>query len=87
MDRNPPIILEAKGTYPIVEAVSWVFDDAPEDHEWVSELDMSISERDVLVALNYDIEVLCVVQRGVLWFLSLSRQKSSSDRSQHGSSC
>ena len=53
-----------QGLYPSV------CDDALEDHEWVSELTISIQETEVLVALNHDIEVPCIVQWRMLWFTS-----------------
>ena len=31
----------------------------PDDDEWVSELTISMQENEVLVALNYDIDVPC----------------------------
>ena len=45
----------------------------PEDDEWVSELTISMQENEVLVALNYDIDVPCVVQWRLLWFSSPTR--------------
>ena len=55
----------------IMEGVNLVCDDALEDHEWVSELNISIQETEVLVALNYDIEVPFVVQWRMLWFFDV----------------
>ena len=52
---------------PIMEAVICVCDDVLVDHEWVSELTISVQETEVLVALNYDNEVPCVVQWRMLW--------------------
>ena len=40
-----------------MESVNWVCEDALEDHEWVSELTISMHEDEVLVALNYEIDV------------------------------
>ena len=56
----------------IKESVSWVCDNALEDHEWVTEFTISMHE-EVLVALNYVIDVPCVVQWGLLWFPSHTR--------------
>ena len=49
-------------------AVSWVFDDALDDHVWVSELTMSCREAKVLEPLQYNIANPCIVQSGMLWF-------------------
>ena len=57
----------------IMESVDWVCDDVLEDHEWVSELTISMQENEVSVALNYEIEVPCVVQWRLLWFSSPAR--------------
>ena len=54
----------------VMEGVHRVCDDALEDHEWVSELTISRQETEVLVVLDYDIDVPCVVQWRVLWFSS-----------------
>ena len=52
----------------IMEAVSWVCDDALDDHVWVSELTISCQERKVLKTLQYDLANLCIVQWSMLWF-------------------
>ena len=39
----------------LMEAVSWVCDDALDDHVWVSELTISCQEAKVLEALQYDL--------------------------------
>ena len=57
----------------IMESVSWVCDESLEGHEWVSDLTISVQENVILVALNYETEVPCVVQWGLLWFSSPSR--------------
>ena len=55
----------------IVEGVNWVCHAAREDHEWVSELNISIQETEVLVVFDYDIEVPCVVRwRNAVVFLA-----------------
>ena len=46
----------------IMESVTWVCEDALEDHKWVSEFTISMQENEVLVAVNYEIDVPCVVQ-------------------------
>ena len=51
-----------------MEAVSWVRDDALDDHVWVSELTISCEAAKVLEALQYDLANPCIVQWGVLWF-------------------
>ena len=43
---------------PIMEDANWVCDDVLNDHEWVSERTISRQEAEVLVAPDYDIEVL-----------------------------
>ena len=50
----------------IRESVSWVCEDAREDHEWVTELTATLKINEVLKALNYEIDVR-------LWFSSPSR--------------
>ena len=65
----------------IRESVSWVCEDALKDREWVTELTSSMHESEILVALNCEIEVPCVVQWGLLWFsstTSLNRRFSDS---------
>ena len=57
----------------IMESVSWVCDDVLENHEWVSKLTVSMPDNVVLLPQNYDIDVPCVVQWGLLWFSSPSR--------------
>ena len=54
----------------IMEVLNWVCDDALDDHVWVSELTISCRDTKVLEALDYDIEVPCLVQWGKLWFSS-----------------
>ena len=50
----------------IMESVSWVCDDVLENHESVSKLTGSMPENVVLVVLNYNIDVPCVVQWGIV---------------------
>ena len=57
-----------------MESVNWVCDVAMEGHEWVSEATVSMEEYGMLVALNYEIDVPCAVQWGLLWFSSPSRR-------------
>ena len=57
----------------IMESVGWVCEEAMEGHEWVSELNISMQEKEILVALSYEIDVPCVVQWRLLWFSSPSR--------------
>ena len=57
----------------IMESVSCVCEDAFRDHEWVTELNVIRKENEILAALNYDLDVPCVIQWRLLWFSSLSR--------------
>ena len=50
----------------IKESVYWVCEEAFEVHEWVSELTISMQEEEILVALNYRIDVPCVVPWSML---------------------
>ena len=52
----------------ILEAVSWVCDDACDDHVLVSEMTIARQKAKVLEAFQYDIEIPCVVQWVILWF-------------------
>ena len=46
-----------------MECVNWVCEEALEEHEWVSALTISLKEEEeVLAELEYEIDVLCVVQ-------------------------
>ena len=58
----------------IMKCVSWVFDDALKDHEWVTELSVILKENEMLAALNCDLDVPCVIRRRLLWFSSPSRR-------------
>ena len=58
----------------IMEAVSWVGDDALDDHLWVSELTISWQEAKILEALQYDLANPCVVQ----WVCCGSRHRQFS---------
>ena len=60
----------------IMESVSRVCEDAMEDHERVTELAVTLKEKEILVALYYDLDVPCVIQGGLLWFSSPSRGKT-----------
>ena len=48
--------------------VSWVCDDALDDHVWVSELTISYQEAKVLEALQYDLSKPMPSPVGMLWF-------------------
>ena len=48
----------------ILEAVNSVCDDAIHDHVWVSDKTRALQEAQVLEAMQYDIEISGVVQRG-----------------------
>ena len=56
-----------------MESNNGVCEEAFEVHEWVSELTISMQKEEILVALNYRIDVPCVVQWGMLWFSAPSR--------------
>ena len=45
-----------------MESVIWICEEAFEGHEWVSELTISMHEEEVLVYLDYEFDVPCVVQ-------------------------
>ena len=51
-----------------METINWVCDDVLDEHVWVSEQTLSLQETKVLEALRYDLEVPCIVWRGMLWF-------------------
>ena len=53
----------------IIEAISWVCAGILEGHDWISEFSLSMQESNILETLNHDIEVPCVVQWEMLWFL------------------
>ena len=57
----------------IMQIVNRVCEEAFEKHEWVSELTISMQEEEIGVALNYRIDVPCVVQWCLLWFTAVSR--------------
>ena len=57
----------------IMESVSWVCKDSLRDHEWVTERNVILKENEILEALNYDLDVPCVIQWGLLKFSSPSR--------------
>ena len=43
------------------------------EHKWVTELNVIKKVNAIWEALNYDIDVPCSIQRGLLWFSSPSR--------------
>ena len=57
----------------IMESVCWVCEDAFGDNEWRKELHGTLNENEILVALNHDLGVPCVIQWRLLWFSSPSR--------------
>ena len=57
----------------IMESVNWVCEEVLEEHEWVSQLNISLKQEEVLRELDYEIDVPCVVQWGFLWFTAPSR--------------
>ena len=54
----------------IMMIVNWVCDDALDDHVWVNELTIPCQGTEVLEALDYDIDVSCLVKWSMLWFSS-----------------
>ena len=52
----------------IIECASWVTEDFLWEHEWVTEPNVLWKENDILKALNYDIDVPCPLQWGLVWF-------------------
>ena len=63
----------------IMESVSWVCEDALEEHEWVLPLTISLKEEEVLAELGYEIEIPCVLQWRFLWFTAPSRLNGKLD--------
>ena len=57
----------------IMECVSWVCEDFLCEHEFVTEPNVLWKENYILEALNYDLDVPCPLQWGLLWFSSPSR--------------
>ena len=52
-----------KGCFSIMESVNWVCEEALEEHEWGFPLTVSlIEEEEVLAELDYEFDILCVVQ-------------------------
>ena len=52
----------------IMECVRWATEDFLWEHEWVTEPSVLWKENDMLEALDYDIDVLCALQWGIMWF-------------------
>ena len=46
----------------ITEGVRWVCEEALRDHEWVTELNVTLKENEILMALNCDFDVPCLIQ-------------------------
>ena len=54
---------------PIVgESVTWVTEVCLWEHEWVMDTTVTLKENEILEALNYEIELPCPLQWGLLWF-------------------
>ena len=51
-----------------MEVVCWVCDDALDEHVSVSEQTVSLQEASVLEALQYDLEIPCIVWWEMSWF-------------------
>ena len=54
----------------MMEGVNCVCHDVLDDHEWVSELSVAFRKRKVRKLWNYDFDIPCIVQCGMLWFSS-----------------
>ena len=52
-----------------MESVNWVCEEVQEKHEWVSPLTISMKEEEVLMELDHELDVPCVVQWRFLWFI------------------
>ena len=65
--RDPPLELQPILGI-IVESVSWVTEDFLWEEEWITETNVTLKENAILEALNYDIDVPCPLQWGLLWF-------------------
>ena len=52
----------------IIEAVNLVCVDILEDHVRVSEFSLALQKTKVLEALNFEIDVPCIVQWRMLWY-------------------
>ena len=57
----------------IMERVSWVCEDAMWEHEWVTEPNVLWKENEILETVQYDLDVPCSLQWGLLWFSSSTR--------------
>ena len=65
--RHPPLDLQPfLGLF--VERASWVTEDFLWEHEWIMETNVTSKENVILEALNYDVDVPCPLQWGLLWF-------------------
>ena len=51
-----------------MESVSWVTEDFLWEHEWITETNVTSKENVIMEALNYDIDVPCPLQWGLVWF-------------------
>ena len=65
--RDPPLDLQPTLGI-IVESVSWATEDFLWEHDWITETKFTMKENLILEALNYDIDVPCPLQWGLLWF-------------------
>ena len=57
----------------IRECVSWVCEDVLWEHEWVTEFNVFLNVSEILEVFNYDLDVPCSIQWGLLWLSSPSR--------------
>ena len=67
--RDPPLVVQLTFDI-IVESVSWVTEDSLWNHEWITETNVTLKEKDNWEALNYDIDVPCPLQWGLFWIFA-----------------
>ena len=51
-----------------MEADKWLYDDALDEHMWVSKETIPLQEAKVLEALHFYLEIPCIVRWVLLWF-------------------
>ena len=65
--RDPPLDLESILGIS-VERVTWVTEGSLWEHEWIMDTNVTLKENDKLEALDYEIDVPCQLQWGMMWF-------------------
>ena len=66
--RDPPLDLQQPTLGIIVESVSRATEDFLWEHDWITETKVTMKENIILEALNYDVDVPCPLQWGLLCF-------------------